>query len=371
MYLAIQSPEQFSNDLSDQSMEGHTHWLILLSDSHQSSLDAIVTALNARGLSFFGAVVPGLIQGRNHYHQGAVVKAVTCLGEPSVIQLEGRTPADSQGFPKLNGCQQQRRMLHLLVDCFSPDISGFLAQLFNHYGNSVNYFGGGAGTRGMQADRVIFTGQGVFSRAAVIAVLDSHGEVNVRHGWERVAGPFIASRTDKNIIREINWEPAIDLYNRILPPGLRNLKNGQLFARAAPSYPFGIQKEGREDVIRDPVRVTSSGELLCLSDVAENSVMYLEHGDPEKLIQAAADAVDELISDGRPPVECLVYDCYSRSRLLSDSFSRELERVAERIHAVAPGLVVEGAIVLGEISSDGERSLEFYNKTFVVNLAYE
>lgn len=371
MYLKISSSQQLIADLSRVPLGDHSHWMILLADSHQSQLNDIVAALNREGMVFFGAIVPGLIHDRRHCHDGAVVKAVTCIGKPVVALLDEQDQAwpGALPIPTVNPCRKPT--LHLLIDCFSPDISGFLSRLFNRFGNSVNYFGGGVGNRNMQSGPVIFTPEGVYRNAALVAVLDTGGKVNVRHGWERLDGPFIASRTDKNVIQELNWEPAMDLYRRILPDELQNVAADELFTRFSPGYPFGIQKEGREDVVRDPIRLTPAGEMVCLSDVPENSVMYLEHANPERLIEAAGRAIDEVTADRKSPASCLVYDCYSRSLLLGEAFLRELEVVADRFKSVAPQLAVEGAIVLGEIASDGEQSLEFYNKTFVVSVTYE
>ncbi len=203
-------------------------------------------------------------------------------------------------------------------------------------------------------------------------MVDVNSRVSVRHGWERIEGPFVATSTHKNVIRELNWEPAMEIYRRALPPELRDVAPDDFFSLVTPSYPFSIQKEGREDVVRDPIRLTEDGELVCLTDVSANSVMYLVHGDPESLIMAADQAVREVATRASPPIGgCLVCDCYSRAMLLGKEFHRELGIAADRLEDVAPGLEAEGGIVLGEIASNGEQSLEFYNKTFVVSVNYE
>jgi len=372
MYMSVDSPARFAEQVSALPRGANDYFLVLLAERHQDTLPEIVSALNERKLGFFGAVVPALIQGRKLRFEGAVVRPMPCIGQPAVARLgEGGhqwlTPLVSP-----TEISQGKPTLHLFIDCLSPNIAGFLADLFNRYGNVVNYFGGGAGNHTLTSGPVVFTAHGVYYNAAVVAMVDLHGAVNVRHGWERVDGPFVATRTHNNIIQEFNWEPAMEVYRRALPVELRDVAPEAFYSRVAARYPFGIQKAGREDIVRDPVRTTDNGELVCLSDVPVNSVMYLVHGEPKRLIQAAEEAVREIVEGpASPVVDCLVCDCYSRTLFLGEAFGQELNAVAGRLAAAAPGLELEGGIVMGEVASDGEQSLEFYNKTFVVSVVYE
>ncbi len=263
-------------------------------------------------------------------------------------------------------------MLYLFVDCLSPAVSNLLSAVFNRFGNMVNYFGGGTGNHILSDEPSVFSRGGVYSNAAIIAIGDVRGSTNVRHGWQRVEGPFVATRTRGNIIQEFNWEPAEEVYRRSLPAELRNVAAEDFFSKVTPSYPFSIRKEGCEDIVRDPIRLTDKGELVCVSDVPSNSVMYLVHGDRQKLVAAAGRAVEEIIADvPTTPNSCLVCDCYSRMVLFGDKFEQELSIVADKLAAKAPDQEVEGALAVGEIASGGEQSLEFYNKTFVVSVTYD
>ncbi len=53
--------------------------------------------------------------------------------------------------------------------------------------------------------------------------------------------------------------------------------------------PFG-PKDGGEDVIRDPMAVTADDEIVMLSAVPENSVMYLAGTTAQDLVRAAGEA---------------------------------------------------------------------------------
>lgn len=346
--------------------------MILLADRHLDQLPQIITALNENNVAFFGAVFPGLIHGRHQLLEGAVVKQVPCIGPPVIVQLAEQNLEWLSPLTPSGEISQSKPTLYLFVDRSSSNIAGLMADLFNRFGNTVNYFGGGSGGHSIDSKGVLFTSEGQYSNAAVAAIAEGRGAVNVRHGWERINGPFVATRTENNIIHEINWEPAIDTYIQALPSELHSVAADDFYPRIASYYSLSIKKEGREDIVRDPIRTTDEGALVCLSDVPTNSLMYLVHGEPDQLVSAASQAVEELIEASFLPITgCLVCDCYSRALMLDGQFTQELSVVADGVKAAAPGVEVEGVIAWGEIASDGEQSLEFYNKTFAINVSYE
>ena len=204
--------------------------------------------------------------------------------------------------------------------------------------------------------------------AALMVLIPRRTTMSVRHGWKRVAGPFVASRTSGNVIQELNWEPAGAFYRQVVIDQSSDYAERPIFPDTSAMFPLCIAKEGAEDVIRDPMGVSEADEILVLSDVAENSVMYLAHGDQESLIAAARQAVQDCGSPN--DVEhCFVSDCYSRALMLGDAFEKELQTVQStlrRFSSVTP----EGVLALGEVASTGGQFLELYNKTIVVALTH-
>ena len=166
--------------------------------------------------------------------------------------------------------ENMQSTLYVFVDCLSPHTSELVEDLFNRYGNSVKYFGGGGGNATVSEAPCIFHTEGAFRNAAVCALTSLGGDVRLRHGWQRVEGPFVATKTDANTIMELNWEPAGDVYLRSLPEGLQGVSPEDFFAKVTPGYPFAIQKEGEEDLVRGPVKLTGQSELVCVSGVPDH-----------------------------------------------------------------------------------------------------
>lgn len=120
--------------------------------------------------------------------------------------------------------------------------------------------------------------------------------------------------------------------------------------------------------MRDPMYITDADEVVVLSDVSENSVMYLAHGDRASLIEAARQAV---VDCGAPAQieRCFISDCYSRVLMLGDAFNSELDTARSALRGIAD-VELEGVQALGEIAANGRQKLEFFNKTFVVGLLH-
>ena len=107
-----------------------------------------------------------------------------------------------------------------------------------------------------------------------------------------------------------------------------------------------------------------------MSQVPENSVLHVTEGDTSALTEAAREAMTECAREfsGPAAARCLVWDCYSRTLLMKEEFERELEAARSVLEAATPGLTMEGAVVLGEIASKGERLPDFHSKTVAVGL---
>lgn len=226
--------------------------------------------------------------------------------------------------------------------------------------------GAGTGFSDLRSSPSLFTMDGWQTHAALLIAMPTSMTAAVRHGWSRVAGPFIATRTSELLIQELNWEPAGSFFRRQVMLQNPLLADRPIFPDINSTYPLCISKEGSEDIMRDPIAISDTDELVLISHVPENSMLYLSHGDHDSLIEAAIQAVSDC---GVPEavVQCFVSDCYSRSLMLGEEFAREIHDVSVALGRVS-GVRVEGVQAIGEIAANGTQKLEFFNKTFVIGL---
>ncbi|MFA5203874.1 MAG: FIST C-terminal domain-containing protein [Lentisphaeria bacterium] len=370
MYLPDASLDAIDRAVASQQVGPDEMMMILLADSGHPQLEALRERLNRRGVWFFGGVFPGLIADATVRERGALVTRLPAWMKPQVVRgLDQRPDAPPE---LMDGAPNGRELTALVfVDGITANIATFLADLFDRWGGAVHYLGAGAGSLSFKAAPCVFTQDGVFQDAAVVAVADTGSSIGVRHGWQRLAGPFVATKTSRNRIIELNWRNAFEVYREAIQDDSGQLLQKEDFLSVAKSYPLGLLKEGAENVVRDPVAVTDAGDLVCVGEVPEHAALDLLKGRPEWLVAAAAQAAaDCQLPRDATPRQSLVMDCISRRLFLNEAIADEMAAIQRQMQQAAPGLPLKGALTIGEIASYGEGYLEFFNKTVVTGLLY-
>jgi hypothetical protein len=345
-------------------------FLLLVGEHTNWNAEEFVHVANSRGLRFFGGIFPFVISGGNKYEKGIVIKKFAAEISP-VLQL-GLNLSNFE-MQNLNHVKSKlnKRTAIIMVDGLSTQIARLLEKLYSVLGDSVNYIGGGAGSLSFVQKPSVFCNQGIFQDAAVIAFVDSDASMGVKHGWEKVYGPLVATKTDRNIIQELNWENPFDVYKKVIFEDSGKQIEPDNFFSIAKSFPFGISKEHSEYVVRDPLTVNSKGELVCVGEVFENAVLDILKGEPDTLVKAAKDAALQAVNYAGKFSSVLLVDCISRALFLESDFSYELEGVSSVLKENSCDLEIEGVLSLGEISSAGQGYLEFFNKTILISLFHE
>jgi hypothetical protein len=372
MYLPKASIESVVGAIKKMGMGQDDIALILLGEKNAPDLPKLVEALRHVNVRFMGGVFPGILHGHNAYYEGAILLQLPALQDPVVVKNLDKEPTTLPDFgPELTERTGDHYTAIVLADALCPNISSLLRELFNLMGNSAHYMGGGAGSLGLKQKPCVFTAEGVFQNAVVIGFTSLSSSLGVRHGWENLGGPVVATRSTQNTLVELNWRKAFDVYREIVEADCGKKISRSNFFEIAKFYPFGIIKEGAEDIVRDPLALNDRDGLFCAGDIPENAVLNVLKARPERLMEAAEQAAaDSLDFKGGRPQQCIVADCISRTLVLDKRFTEELDKVERRIQSVDKNLVPEGILSLGEISSYGEGYIEFFNKTIVVGVLY-
>lgn len=346
--------------------------MILLGGRSAVSVPEMIEGLNRRGVSFFGGIFPGIIHGDSVLEDGGVILDMPVLHPPTVVRNLSAIKEVTPRFPELPRDAVSESTAIVLTDGLAAGVSPFIQTLLDCYGNFVNYLGGGAGSMSLRQAPCLFSNEGFFQDAAVVALVRRKSAIGVRHGWGKLAGPVVATRTDGNVISELNWEGAYDVYRAIVESESGQTLTRENFFSISMGYPFGIIGEGSEDIVRDPIARTDGTGIVCVGDVAENAVLNVLKGDKSKLIASAGLAAEECLSrcTAGEDHRCLVFDCISRALYLKEDFSGELSAIRDTLRAGIPDVDVLGVLSIGEISSYGEVYMEIFNKTAVVGILY-
>lgn len=339
--------------------------LVLAADANDHTPDNTDAILARVAKPLYGGVFPALIYGREHFTKGTIVIGSKRSAHATVVEDLSVSAVDmSSRIASAVSADASGSLLFVFVDGFARRIAALVRALFEEFGVENNFIGGGAGSLSMQQKPCLFTNGGMLQDAGIILQLDWPSGVGVSHGWEIISEPLKVTAAEGTTIKELNYEPAITVYKRIVEPVAGRAVEAEHFFDVSKGFPFGIRKIGSEVIVRDPLFLTPEGALVCVGEVPEGAFVHVLRGEAARLIDAAR-AASELATAAfdrtRTPAFRFVIDCISRSLFLEDRFGEELA-------ALDDGLPMVGALTLGEIANSGREFLEFYNKTAVVGL---
>lgn len=345
--------------------------LLLLVEPEAFSLQDLVLALRQEGVAFFGGVFPGLIHNEALYKRGCILEKLPMLFPPVLIPRMANSERIAERFTQFKIPPEIQITGLTLIDGLSEHAGLFLDRLNNLCGEQVQFIGGGAGNKTLQPAECLFTNRGVAGKdGAVVALVRASSTTGVRHGWTHMYGPVVATDTQGNRIRDLNWGNALKLYREVVEGDANTKLTRANFLETCQRYPFGMFREGQEDIVREPIDFTDDGELICLAEVPTNSVLYILKADTDRMIRAARQAAHDAhlgYKMNRPWSKTLVFDCISRPHLLQSEFSRELASIHQEMEYDD----INGVLSVGEISTYGKGVLELFNETVVVGHLYE
>ena len=342
--------------------------MVLFAETSVPDIPALIEHLNTRNISFFGGVFPGLIYGNQRMEEGCIIKKFKTLMPPFCVTDIASTHFSA--LPSFNSeFSIKKGTAIILLDGLTPNIYRFLEKLNDQFGEHCNFIGGGAGSISLKQQSCIFSNSGFQEDAAVVCVIDKQVQLGVRHGWEHLAGPLVATQTEGNTIIQLNWQRAIDVYNKIIEADCGVALHKDNFAGIAQGYPFGILREKEDDIVRDPLAIGVDGSIICIGEVPPNTVLHVLKGRPAALLDAARKAMNDCGEKAGVPIPAegtFIVDCITRTLFLDEEFSKEMDIIRSSLVINQEEQEPFGILSLGEISSYGEGLLELFNKTIVI-----
>lgn len=344
--------------------------LLLMAERNLPDIDNLVSELNKLKIDFIGAIFPGIIHNTDTYDTGTIVHVLPTIQKPILIKgINTSQKKLEQSISPFSPLCKKGTTAFIIVDGMTTDVSPFLTSMYNLFADSIEYLGCGAGFIDMEQRPCIISPDGFFEDAALILFLDASCKIGVQHGWVQDIGPLVVTKSEDNIIKELNWRNALGVYREALLTNYQvdiNIDNGY---NVLSHYPFGIYVEGHEDLIREVFKINEKGELVCAGNIPENVVLYILKSDKKKMLHAAEMAVKECLEENEIDAEhCLVMDCIGRSSYLQDDFIEELSTIKNGLENKNIDLIPEGVLSAGEIASMKGDVLEYFNKTIVIGV---
>ena len=320
--------------------------------------------LHAMQVPIFGGVFPAILHQGQLYERGTLLIGIPAKNRIAIVstlhdayEIEMDAAISELGDPFSAG-----RTIFLWADGLTKKLSGLLTALHNQYGLTYRILGGGTGSPGSTHGPSLITNEGMLADAAVLALVDLPAGIAARHGWIKVAGPFLVTRSSGNVIYTLNWRPALQVYRSVIEDIAGVALEESHFYKLTQAFPFGIQRYGVERIVREPICIEGE-HLICQGDVPEGTLVDILTGSETSLRVAAEDALFQAENHLRPygsPRTLFICESASRKSFLQEGFAREVAALK------LPGAESVGVLSVGEFICNGRDYPAFLNKSTVI-----
>ncbi len=321
-------------------------------------------------VTLYGAMFPGLIENGRIVEQGMCLLPLPAatrgyLSEP----LDGKHAVDKLitwvNEQKRTGKQKaERKTLFLIFDAMVSNVGTILEQMYGELGDQYAYAGVNAGSKSLIPQPTLFANDR-FAEGRVLALLLPIADGGIlEHGYCELDENVLASAGEGNLIRTINWRPALSEYRKLVYESFGIEITRDNFYDYAVHYPFGILRANGELLVRIPSDFNDQGGIYCVGEVPPNSILQVLDAPAESLmkgVQRLADRIRALHW-----TRTMIFYCTGRLMHLGEQGCiKELELLGK---VTGP---CHGALSLGEIGTTGKDQYPLFHNATIVALRYD
>ncbi len=191
-----------------------------------------------------------------------------------------------------------------------------------------------------------------------------HGSVG---GWDAFGPRRVITRSEGNVLYELDGEPALELYKKYLGDEAANLPGSALLFPLAIASP----ESGDIQIVRTVLSIDEdSSSMTFAGDVPEGFNAQLMRANSERLIDGAGEAAriaDKAQLEGRKLA--VLVSCVGRKMVLGQRTAEEVEAVADQLGSSA---VQVGYYSYGEICPHVQSGFsELHNQTMTITVLAE
>lgn len=236
-------------------------------------------------------------------------------------------------------------------------------------GSNVTIFGGLAGD-GTAFEKTYTLNGDKLTDNEIVAVGFYGDYFVVKTGSEGGWAPFGPGRrvtkSEKNVLFELDGKPALELYETYLGDKAAELPGSGLL------YPFAILNEdhSQSGMIRTILDIDRENKSLILAgDLEEGKMVCLMHADTDELVDGAENAAKEAEGDAVSDHAAILVSCVGRKLVLADDVPEEIEVVKETL---GDSVAMAGFYSYGEICPVLKTSkTELHNQTMTIAHFFE
>lgn len=181
-------------------------------------------------------------------------------------------------------------------------------------------------------------------------------------GWDIFGAERLVTRSEGNVLYELDGQSALDLYKRYLGDKAAELPGSALL------FPLGLKfTEDSDTIVRTVLAVDEEkGSMTFAGDLPEGSYVRLMKANFDRLINGANLAAEHTLSRNRAAEDTLavLISCVGRKLVLGQRVEEEVETVKELL---GDGATITGFYSYGEISPLAESAkCELHNQTMTI-----
>lgn len=187
-------------------------------------------------------------------------------------------------------------------------------------------------------------------------------------GWDMIGIDRKVTKSNDNILYELNHKPALEIYKQYLGEYSNNLPSSGLL------FPLAIidKYDHRLNKVRTILEVDhDENSITFAGDIPTGSMVRLMHANFDRLIDGASNAGNQLIIDKSQINQeclCISISCVGRKLILGQRVEEEIEAVQANI----PEQCIQiGFYSYGELSPLANGSCDLHNQTMTLTLLWE
>jgi len=222
-------------------------------------------------------------------------------------------------------------------------------------------YGGMAADEGRFQKTFVFTETFISEDGAILLVLDSQKiELSgmATSGWVGLGSEFVVSRSEGNVVYEINGQPALDFYTDYLSVSEDDLPGIGL------EYPFMLKTEDNVEIIRAVTQVNSEKRALVFAgSLPQGSIISFSTSPGFEILEDTREKIIDFHSRHQQVDLLLLFSCVARHIALGPLITTEI-----KLASIKWKVPLLGFFTFGEYGNNENNFCRFYNQTFTLAL---
>ncbi|NVK21842.1 MAG: FIST C-terminal domain-containing protein [Kangiellaceae bacterium] len=262
--------------------------------------------------------------------------------------------------------REQLKHVFVISDGLKINGTALVQGMSSKLGNEINITGGLAADGSRFKQTWVWHGD-KHSSSIVVAVGLYGDKLQVSYGsfggWDAFGPEREISRSQDNVLYELDGQPALWLYKKYLGQHAENLPSSALL------FPLGISRPNSDELlVRTVLSVNEAdGSMTFAGDIPQGAKVRLMKANPDRLIDGAQQAAN--LSKHEQSKLAICVSCVGRKMVMHQRVEEEIEIIKE---VLGEDCQIAGFYSYGEICPHGEEhEVLLHNQTMTITTLHE